>query len=261
MVSNIREKLAGLRAAPGKLSIGHAYRRGLERFVNEWPRTHMGLAAALSSLGLVYLLGFPLVAAWLLLRLPGRAMQAGGAADWLVLGGVVVLIGVLGLVSWQILRLRFELPGGEVIGQTEAPALFDTVNELCELHGSPPVHRIVLTGGFEVEVIRTPRFGFPFAFSNTLRHRPARAAVSRSAAGEGADGTAHRAACRPALPREQLAAYVWPHLVAVPDHRAGSAPSPSRGCCSPSSPGTCPYCVASPGAPRCSRNSTRTPTP
>jgi hypothetical protein len=168
MVSNIREKLAGLRAAPGKLSIGHAYRRGLERFVNEWPRTHMGLVAALSSLGLVYLLGFPLAAAWLLLRLPGRAMQAGGAADWLVLGGVVVLIGVLGLVSWQILRLRFELPGGEVIGHAEAPALFDTVDELCGLHGGPPVHRIVLTGGFEVEVIRTPRFGLPFAFSNTL---------------------------------------------------------------------------------------------
>jgi hypothetical protein len=128
----------------------------------------MGLNIGLSALGLLYLLSFPLAALLLLTGLPARVAGLAHPVDWAMLAGVVVVIALLGLVSWQIARLRFTLPGAEVLEPGEAPALFDTVDELCRLCGAAPVHRIVLSERFEVEMIRTPRFGYPFVFTNTL---------------------------------------------------------------------------------------------
>ena len=168
MTPELRRRLRRARPSLVRARIRRGYRRTIERFVTRWPRTHMGVIVGLSALGFLYLLSFPLAALLLLTGLPARVAGLAGPVDWVMLAGVVMLIALLGLVSWQIARLRFTLPGAEVLEPGEAPVLFDTIDELCRLFRTAPVHRIVLSERFEVEMIRTPRFGYPFAFTNTL---------------------------------------------------------------------------------------------
>jgi hypothetical protein len=168
MFADIKRRLHPARPSviSGRIRLG--WQRGIDRFVTEWPRTHMALVTALGALGLVYLMSFPLIALKLLSGLSARWAAAASVIDWAILAAVTALVLLLAVVSWQIARLRFRLPGAEVLENSEAPELFDSVEELRAQYGSAPIHRVVLTDRYDIEVIRTPRYGFPFLFTNTL---------------------------------------------------------------------------------------------
>jgi hypothetical protein len=168
MFANIKRRLHPARPSVIRGRVRQGWQHRIDRFVTEWPRTHMALVTALGAIGLVYLLAFPLFALKLLSGLPGRWAAAASAIDWVMVAAAAALAALLGLVSWQIARLSFRLPGNEVLENSEAPGLFDSVEELRVHYRSPPIHRIALTDRHDIEVIRTPRYGFPFLFTNTL---------------------------------------------------------------------------------------------
>lgn len=168
MISAFMQRLRRERRPRLREGVRRARESMIDRFVAEWPRTHMGLAAGLAAFGGIFLLSFPVAAVWLLSRLPARLAGAVGPADWAIAAGTLLFAVLACLVTWQIARLRLSPPGTEVLEDGEAPRLFDAVDELCGLLGSAPVHRIVVTRRYEVELVRTPRSGFPLAFTNTL---------------------------------------------------------------------------------------------
>jgi hypothetical protein len=168
MFANIKRRLHPARPSVIRARVRQGWQHRIDRFVTEWPRTHMALVTALGALGLVYLLSFPLTALNLLSGLPARWAVAASVIDWAVLAAVAAFAVLLAVVSWQIARLGFRLPGAEVLENSEAPGLFDSIEELREHYGSAPIHRVVLTDRYDIEVIRTPRYGFPFLFTNTL---------------------------------------------------------------------------------------------
>ncbi len=77
-----------------------------------------------------------------------------------------MLFGGVGCLA--LTRLPFNLPRGLVLDAQKLPLLFteiDTLQHHADLGG---VDRVVLNHRFEVELVRTPRFGLPILFTRSL---------------------------------------------------------------------------------------------
>jgi len=140
----------------------------LQGFAHHWPRLYLALVVCVACLGFVYLAAFPALTVLLLLDLPGLLTTAGSPAEWALAAGEALAAAAAVLVSYQLARIRFPLPGRHPVEAAEAPALFQLIEELRRVYGSPAIHRVCLKSDFVLELVRTPTSGFPLRYTNTL---------------------------------------------------------------------------------------------
>lgn len=147
---------------------GNGPRRLLHAFAQGRPRAYLGVVAVTGALGYLYLAAFPVLAVSLLAGLPDTLAAAHTLTDWAV--AALKAAGMIGAgwVSYQLAQLTFPAPGIREITPKDAPELFKLIEELRDLHGGPPIHRICLKSDFSLEVVRTPRHGFALGYTNTL---------------------------------------------------------------------------------------------
>ena len=130
------------------------------------PRVYLLVAATFALVGYVYLLLFP----WLIYRsgtgiyeilFKSQGLVWSHALTWLAVGMFSILI------SYRIFWFRPALPSGVVLTKDTVPSLFQLVADQARHYGTR-VDRIVLSGKFELDILKTPLCGLPVWSSNTL---------------------------------------------------------------------------------------------
>ena len=136
-------------------------------FAETFPRLYLGIVTLVAITGYAYILMYPV------LFLAGviavySSLTSSGAIDYprLITWAVVVLVS--GLVSYRSLRFRPVYPVGLAPSGDKAPELFSLVRQLRSHYRRPAIDRIVITGNYELDIVRTPRLALPVWLSNTL---------------------------------------------------------------------------------------------
>lgn len=139
----------------------------MEAMAERYPRAYLACATLLASTGFLLLLLFPLLA---LTGLAGmyQALVHFPQPAWpaLLVWLSVTLTG--GLVTWRMSRFRPALPAGVVLGPEQAPDLHGLVEDTIEQCAGPLIDRIVLTGAYQLDIVRTPRTAVPLGSTRSL---------------------------------------------------------------------------------------------
>lgn len=140
---------------------------GLAPLAESYPRSYLLVATGVALAGYGWLLLFP----WLVLAGVSGSYTAlfdHPAIAWnpLLLWSAVALCSAL--VTCRIAQFRPALPAGIVLDRKQAPALFDLLGELGSHYRRPGIDRVVVTGAFTLEIIKTPRRALPIWSTNTL---------------------------------------------------------------------------------------------
>ncbi|MFP4609518.1 MAG: hypothetical protein ACLFQT_00720 [Thiohalophilus sp.] len=142
--------------------------RLLEPLATRQPAIYRGLVTLVALAGYLLLLLFPLIALLLLRELPQQIRAASLWQEWLG-SGINLLVALLAIaLSIPLFRNRFARPRGLAINRQNAPKLTQQIEQLRQEFKHPVLDQIILREGFGVEVIRTPRFGLPLLYHNTL---------------------------------------------------------------------------------------------
>jgi hypothetical protein len=138
-----------------------------EVFAELHPRPYLLFMSVFALLGYTILLLFPLLA---LAGMAGAygAVTATPEVDWLLLLAGVLLAGSCGLVSYRQFQFRTPLPAGVVLERQQAPALYQLVEETSAHYDSPPIDRIVITDGFQLDIATTPVSALPVRSTRSL---------------------------------------------------------------------------------------------
>ncbi len=138
-----------------------------ESLITRFPRSYLGVVTLVALTGYAYILLFPF------LVLAGTvniyaAIMSGDVIDWqfLLIWSAIVIIS--GLVSFRQIQIKPVLPAGLTITEDKAPELFSLVQLVRSHYKRPAIHRIVITGNYELNIIRTPKRALPVWLSNTL---------------------------------------------------------------------------------------------
>ena len=143
-------------------------KRLLQPLVMRLPAVANILAMLAALPGFILLFGLPLTAFILLLQLPTQFATAMTIMDWALFAISIAAILFCGVITWLILRTPLKLPHGLPLEHTIAPGLLDLIDELENTYGRARVHRVVLRSDFDIQLIRTPRYGLPLWTTNTL---------------------------------------------------------------------------------------------
>jgi hypothetical protein len=131
------------------------------------PRLYLLVAAVLALAGYAWLLLFP----WLVFR-SGQGLYAAIAGSHGIAWTALLFWTLAGagamLVCYRLYRLRFALPAGTALDRAKHPALFELVADLSRQYDGSRIDRIVLTGDFAIDIVRTPRFALPLGATHTL---------------------------------------------------------------------------------------------
>ena len=142
--------------------------RLLQPLVKRVPVLAKILAAIAALPGLIVLYGFPFTSAILLMQLPQRLSAATTIIDWVYFATSLLAILLCSWMTWLIIRTPLNPPHGLALDHTSAPALLDLIDELENHYGRACIHSVVLRSDFDIQLVRTPRFGLPILTNNTL---------------------------------------------------------------------------------------------
>lgn len=144
------------------------FNRLLQPLVTRVPILANILAAIAALPGLALLYGLPITAVILLLQLPQRFGAATTIMDWVGLAVSLLAVLLCSWITWHIIRTPLHPPHGLVLDHSSAPALLDLIDELENHYGRACIHSVVLRSDFDIQLVRTPRFGLPILTNNTL---------------------------------------------------------------------------------------------
>jgi len=150
----------------------HFFRK-IKLLAKRYPVHSFALLSVLAPLGWCIPLLFPLFGFYSGARLLATLAEVPaptwpGILDWWpVLLWVATLLGSFWF-GYRLLQVKTTLPEGLELTETEAPALFALINELTVGRGALTVHRIIVTGRFQLDVIKTQKFILPVYSRNTL---------------------------------------------------------------------------------------------
>ena len=144
------------------------FNRLLQPLVKRVPFLAKILAAIAALPGLIVLYGFPVAAVILLMQLPQRFDTATSIQDWVYVAISLLSILLCGWMTWLIIRTPLNPPHGLALDHASAPALLDLIDELENHYGRASIHSVVLRSDFDIQLVRTPRFGLPILTNNTL---------------------------------------------------------------------------------------------
>lgn len=136
------------------------------------PPLYAGLVLVLVFIAYGFLLLFPLLAIIALVLLGMVLWQSPLATwqwyDWLKLA-ILPGVGALGIFqTLQLYRAHPPLPAGRPLLRKDFPVLRERIDELGKTYGAPKIHQVKLNTRFGIEIICTPKNGFPFSCTNTL---------------------------------------------------------------------------------------------
>jgi hypothetical protein len=131
------------------------------------PRPYLWHMAVFALLGYACLLLFPLLA---LAAAAGmyHALAATPGVAWLPLLGYTLVAGSCGLASYRLFRFRPALPAGVVLDRSQAPALFQLVEDTRAHYACPGIDRIVVTGEYQLDIANTPVRALPLWSTRSL---------------------------------------------------------------------------------------------
>lgn len=130
-------------------------------------RVYTGAVTMLAVAGYAYILMFPVLC---LAGILGIYTSVTSAESIDVIAAIIWLVIVLisGLVSFRELQFKPTRPVGLTLTNDKVPRLFSIVHEIRSQHKRPAIHRIVITGNYDIDIIRTPKWALPVRSSNTL---------------------------------------------------------------------------------------------
>ena len=140
---------------------------GVESLAETRPRGYLLVTTVLALAGHGWLLLFP----WLVLAgITGayEALTAQPAVAWSRLLIWSTVAAGSALVTWRMARFKPTLPAGALLDRKKATALFDLVDELGRHYRRPGVDRVVISGDFALELVKTPYCALPLWSMNTL---------------------------------------------------------------------------------------------
>ncbi|HKJ70738.1 MAG TPA: hypothetical protein VKA55_03215, partial [Gammaproteobacteria bacterium] len=136
------------------------------------PRLAAATAAAVGGFAAVLLV--PAAALVAFVSLVVVSIHAGSLLAWTGAATLAVAASVATAASLYLLGLRPRQPVGYTLTLDEAPALFALIEEVCHeyrggpLSRAPVIHRLCVTGDYELAAVAVPRSAIPFAHRNTL---------------------------------------------------------------------------------------------
>ena len=135
--------------------------------VDRYPRLYLGVVTLCALLGYIFVLLFPLL---MLISLANiyevfRESEPFAWQSALIWSSVLILSGV---IIYRCTLLKLSPPAGLTINEDKAPELFNKLRELHIRFKRPEIRRIVITGNYELDIIKTPRWILPVWSTNTM---------------------------------------------------------------------------------------------
>jgi hypothetical protein len=151
----------------GRHSLLQQFDTGVESLAETHPRGYLLAVTALALAGYGWLLLFPLL---VLAGVSGgyEALTGQSAIAWSRLLIWSTVAAGAALVSWRMAWFRPALPAGILLDRNKAPALFDLLDKLCRHYRRPGIDRVVVSGEFVLEIVKTPYTSLPVWSMNTL---------------------------------------------------------------------------------------------
>jgi hypothetical protein len=140
---------------------------GLASLAENYPRGYLLVATAVALAGYGWLLLFP----WLVVAGASGGYSALTGQPAIAWNQLLIWSAVTAgatLVTYRIARFRPALPAGIALERNRAPALFNLVGELCRHYRGPAIERVVISGAFELEILKTPCRALPVWSVSTL---------------------------------------------------------------------------------------------
>jgi hypothetical protein len=139
----------------------------LETLAESRQRAYLLVTTTLAVIGYAWLLMFP---ALVLTAVSGTydAVTAGPHVDWSRLLIWSIVAAGTALVTYRLASFRPALPAGAMLDRKKAPALFVLINELRQQYRAPWIDRVMVSGEFELRIMKTPCCGLPLWSTRTL---------------------------------------------------------------------------------------------
>jgi len=136
--------------------------------------TEQHLSLYLFSLGIFSLAGyafifaFPATALFIAINLPDKIISATTYIDVLFTIAEIIIATLCGWISILLYQVKLPNPAGRPLSKDEAPQLIKLIDDLQYEHGTSKIHAVKITDKFEIDIVRTPKNGYPVFFTNTL---------------------------------------------------------------------------------------------
>jgi len=140
----------------------------LYSFSQHFPRLYLGVAAAMALFGFAYIMTFP--ALFAVATLNGFEMLNNPFAQHspILLVSLFSISLFLFLISYKLFDLKFMVPEGITLDDTNASGLMEKLRSLNKEQRVLKIHQVILTRRHELNVIKVPRFGLPIWSRNIL---------------------------------------------------------------------------------------------
>ena len=149
------------------------YQIMLRFLLERYPFHNIAMLIVLAPLGylfpllfpaLAYLAGFAVIQA--IVTAPALGWPA--VLDWwpVLLWSLATLASLW--LSYRLLRIRPKEPLGLALDENLAPGLFSLIEEMKAVRGQMPIHRVIVTDRFQLDIIKTRLFILPLWSRNTL---------------------------------------------------------------------------------------------
>jgi hypothetical protein len=150
-----------------KHSLLRRFDTGVKSLSETCPHGYLLAVTVLVLAGYVWLLLFP----WLVLAGISGAYEALTGQPTVAWSRLLIWSTVAAgsaLVTYRMAQFRPAFPAGVVLDRKKATALFDLVDELGQHYCRPGVDRVVISGEFALELVKTPYCALPLWSINTL---------------------------------------------------------------------------------------------
>ena len=139
----------------------------IQSALDKYPRTYLGFITVFAVIGFAYILLFPLLIITSLLNIH-QAMTLNDALDWKTAAVWLLVTLVASLVTFRASKLKVGTPAGLCLTEEKAPELFKMVRHFSTHFKRPVIHKIVITGDYELDIVKTPKWPLPVWSTNTL---------------------------------------------------------------------------------------------
>ncbi len=148
----------------------HALSHNIYLFINSFilrhPYFYLSVVTAVALIAYLFLLLFPALVVVSLMNIIDSITA--GAADWsttAIWAGIAI---ISAFITYRSAQIKLAQPVGLALTEDKAPELFKLVGKLRESYGLPAIQRILITGDYKLDIIKTPKWILPVSFSNTL---------------------------------------------------------------------------------------------
>ncbi|MDH5326538.1 MAG: hypothetical protein OEZ68_09330 [Gammaproteobacteria bacterium] len=147
--------------------IKNAMNERLYQFATRFERLYQILSISLAVVGHLFLYSFPLLVLGSLLLILSQSLPLSIPA--MITIGICLGIMAFGIfISYRIATIKFQTPEGLAIEPGKAQELFQVIAEVEDAYKLVQVHKLVISDSYNIELLKTPRNGFPYLSHNTL---------------------------------------------------------------------------------------------